>query len=163
LGKGISGGRIVVYPPRESPFDPAENIVAGNTLLYGATGGEVYLRGVVGERFAVRNSGAKAVGEGAGDHCCEDMTGGVGVRLGRTGRKWAGGMSGGVAYVWDPDGDLPTRLNDNHGLVIAEPVADPGDAAALRTLIEKHQEATLSDRAATILQNWETSVTQFVK
>jgi glutamate synthase domain-containing protein 3 len=117
----------------------------------------------VGERFAVRNSGAKAVVEGAGDHCCEYMTGGVVVVLGRTGRNFAAGMSGGVAYVWDPDGALPARLNDNHGLVIAEPVAEPGDAAALRTLIEKHQELTLSDRAATILQSWETSVTQFVK
>jgi glutamate synthase domain-containing protein 2/glutamate synthase domain-containing protein 1/glutamate synthase domain-containing protein 3 len=163
LGKGISGGRIVVYPPRESPFDPAENIVAGNTLLYGATGGEVYLRGVVGERFAVRNSGAKAVVEGAGDHCCEYMTGGVVVVLGRTGRNFAAGMSGGVAYAWDPDGDLHMRLNDNHGLVLTEPVTDPGDVATLRALIEKHQEVTLSDRAATILQNWEMSVTQFVK
>src|SRR5690606_13432589 len=101
LGKGISGGRIIVRPPRESRRPAEENIIAGNTLLYGATGGEVFLRGVVGERFAVRNSGARAVVEGAGDHCCEYMTGGVVVVLGRTGRNFAAGMSGGVAYVWD--------------------------------------------------------------
>jgi len=163
LGKGLSGGRIVVYPPRESPFDPAENIIAGNTLLYGATGGEVYLRGVVGERFAVRNSGANAVIEGAGDHCCEYMTGGVVVVLGRTGRNFAAGMSGGVAYVWDPDGDFQRRVNFNHGLTELEPVCDPRDVETLRTLIAKHQELTLSDRAAFILQNWDTTLPQFVK
>jgi glutamate synthase (NADPH/NADH) large chain len=163
LGKGISGGRIVVYPPRESPFDPAENILAGNTLLYGATGGEVYLRGVVGERFAVRNSGALAVVEGTGDHGCEYMTGGVVVVLGRTGRNFAAGMSGGEAFVWDPDGDFHHRCNLNHGLTELEPVDAPHDRELLRTLIESHQRCTLSDRAATLLQNWETSVTQFVK
>ncbi len=163
LGKGLSGGRIIVYPPTESPFDPAENIVAGNTLLYGATGGEVYLRGVVGERFAVRNSGANAVVEGTGDHCCEYMTGGVVVVMGRTGRNFAAGMSGGVAYVWDPVGDFHTRVNFNHGLIELEPVCDPRDIATLREMIEKHQQVTLSDRAATLLQHWEQTLPQFVK
>ncbi len=163
VGKGLSGGRIVVYPPRESPFDPAENIVAGNTILYGATEGEVFLRGVVGERFAVRNSGALAVVEGTGDHCCEYMTGGTVVVLGLTGRNFAAGMSGGIAYVWDPTGDFPTRCNLNHGLTELEPVVAAADVDALKTLIEKHQQLTLSDRAAYILQNWETTLPQFVK
>jgi len=163
LGKGLSGGRIIVYPPRESPFDPAENIVAGNTLLYGATSGECYLRGVVGERFAVRNSGATAVVEGTGDHGCEYMTGGVVVVLGKTGRNFAAGMSGGVAYVWDPDGDFERRCNRNHGLTLLESVCEPRDVELLRGLIEKHLEYTSSDRAATLLQNWDRTLPQFVK
>ena len=160
LGKGLSGGKIVVYPPRESPFDPAENIIAGNTLLYGATDGEVYLRGMAGERFAVRNSGAAAVVEGTGDHGCEYMTGGVVVVLGRTGRNFAAGMSGGAAYVWDPEGDFHKRMNFNHGMTELEPVTDSQE---LRTLIENHLRYTQSDRAAVLLHNWETTVTQFVK
>src|SRR5207302_731663 len=136
--KGMSGGRIVIYPPRTSPFDPAANIIAGNTMLYGATGGEIYVRGVVGERFAVRNSGANAVVEGTGDHCCEYMTGGTVAVLGRTGRNFAAGMSGGVAYVWDPEGDFHTRLNTNHGMTGVEPVTDECDIAELKALIENH-------------------------
>ena len=163
LGKGMSGGRIVVYPPRKAPFDPAENIIAGNTLLYGATGGEVFLRGVVGERFAVRNSGAKAVVEGTGDHGCEYMTGGVVVVLGKTGRNFAAGMSGGVAYVWNPDGDFETRFNDNHGLCLLESVTDEIDIEELKWLIERHVRYTRSDRGAWILQNWEDTLPQFVK
>ncbi|HLJ54380.1 MAG TPA: glutamate synthase-related protein, partial [Chthonomonadaceae bacterium] len=163
VGKGLSGGKIVIYPPKASPFDPAENILAGNTILYGATSGEVYLRGVVGERFAVRNSGALAVVEGAGDHCCEYMTGGVVVVLGRTGRNLAAGMSGGVAYVWDRDGDLRSRLNDNHGSTEIEPLCEECDEAQLRDLIERHHRYTRSDRAAGILQNWETARAQFCK
>jgi glutamate synthase domain-containing protein 2/glutamate synthase domain-containing protein 1/glutamate synthase domain-containing protein 3 len=162
LGKGISGGRIVVYPPRESPFDPAENIIAGNTLLYGATGGEVYLRGIAGERFAVRNSGAVAVVEGTGDHGCEYMTGGTVVVLGLTGRNFAAGMSGGFAYVWDPEGDFHTRCNRNHGLIALEPVADE-DEALLRGLIQAHRRYTESDRAADILARWHETRGQFVK
>src|ERR1700760_2117845 len=107
----MSGGRIVVHPPKGSSFDPAENVIAGNTLLYGATGGEAYLSGVVGERFAVRNSGAVAVVEGVGDHGCEYMTGGTIVVIGRTGRNFAAGMSGGVAYVYDLKGGFPLRVN----------------------------------------------------
>ena len=163
VGKGLSGGKIVIYPPKTSPFDPAENIIAGNTLLYGATSGEVYIRGVVGERFAVRNSGASAVVEGTGDHCCEYMTGGVVVVLGRTGRNLAAGMSGGIAYVWDPDADCHTRLNDNHGNTDLEPVTDAHDIAQLKALIESHLDYTRSDRAAVLLQNWNTTLTQFRK
>jgi len=163
IGKGLSGGKIVVYPPKEAPFDPAENIIGGNTIMYGATSGEVYLRGVVGERFAVRNSGANAVVEGTGDHGCEYMTGGTVVVLGETGRNFAAGMSGGVAYVWDPAGVFPGRLNDNHGLVLLEKVTETGDIETLKSLIENHQRLTLSDRASTILQHWEETLPQFVK
>ncbi len=110
-GKGLSGGRIIVRPPDGSPFVAEENIIAGNVILYGATGGEVFLRGVVGERFCVRNSGAIAVVEGVGDHGCEYMTGGRVVVLGATGRNFGAGMSGGIAYVYDPDGAFPARVN----------------------------------------------------
>src|SRR5207302_3968935 len=120
LGKGISGGKIVVRVPRDSTYDPHDNIIAGNTLLYGATSGEVYLQGVVGERFAVRNSGATAVVEGTGDHGCEYMTGGTVVVLGPTGRNFAAGMSGGMAYVFDEDGTFATRCN--RSMVSIEPV-----------------------------------------
>jgi len=163
LGKGISGGRIVVYPPKKSPFDPAKNIIAGNTLLYGATGGEVYLRGMVGERFAVRNSGATAVVEGTGDHGCEYMTGGIIVVLGRTGRNFAAGMSGGEAFVWDEDGEFRSRCNLGYGSIELESVQDERDVTRLRELIENHQHYTRSDRASYLLQNWETTLPQFVK
>jgi len=163
LGKGLSGGRIIVYPPKESPFDPAENIVAGNTILYGATSGEVYLRGVVGERFCVRNSGAVAVVEGTGDHGCEYMTGGVVVVLGRTGRNFAAGMSGGEAFVWDPDGSFRLRCNLNHGLTELEPLREERDIALVRELIENHYRYTGSDRAAALLERWEEVLPQFVK
>jgi len=163
LGKGLSGGRIVVYPPEGSLFDPTENIIAGNTLLYGATSGEVFIRGVVGERFAVRNSGVKAVVEGTGDHGCEYMTGGVVVVLGRTGRNFAAGMSGGVAYVWDPAGDFPDQCNFNHGKIELEPVCRPEDVAELRALIARHQELTGSARAAAILADWDAAQERFVK
>ena len=163
LGKGLSGGRIIVYPPRTSPFDPAENIIAGNTLLYGATDGEVYLRGIAGERFAVRNSGATAVVEGTGDHGCEYMTGGTVVVLGHTGRNFAAGMSGGTAYVWDPDGRVPARCNRNGGKTELENVAEGADADMLRDLIAKHVNHTRSDRGAYLLQNWETARGQFIK
>ncbi len=163
VGKGLSGGRIVLYPPKQAPFDPAENIIAGNTILYGATSGEVYLRGTVGERFAVRNSGANAVVEGTGDHGCEYMTGGTVVVLGRTGRNFAAGMSGGVAYIWDREDDFRLRLNDNHGLIVLERVTEARDIEALKTLVENHQRHTRSDRAAAILQHWEEALPQFVK
>ena len=163
LGKGLSGGKIIAYPSKQATFDPAENIIAGNTLLYGATSGEVYLRGIVGERFAVRNSGATAVVEGTGDHGCEYMTGGVAVVLGKTGRNFAAGMSGGVAYVWNPNGDFAQNFNDNHGLTLLEPICDPTDETQLKTLLEKHAQYTKSDRAAQILDHWETALPQFVK
>ena len=163
LGKGLSGGRILVYPPEGCAFDPAENVIAGNTLLYGATQGEVYIRGVVGERFAVRNSGATGVAEGTGDHGCEYMTGGVVVVLGRTGKNFAAGMSGGVAYVWDPEGDFLRRCNLNAGKIELEPVSHPSDIATLRTLIANHYRYTCSARAARLLHDWTTVVSQFAK
>ena len=135
----------------------------GNTLLYGATAGEVYLSGIVGERFAVRNSGARAVVEGTGDHGCEYMTGGVVVVLGATGRNFGAGMSGGIAYVWDPDNRFKSRCNLNQGLTVLEAVEDSGDAQQLRQLIEKHLVYTGSERAAAILADWSASVKQFVK
>jgi glutamate synthase domain-containing protein 2/glutamate synthase domain-containing protein 3 len=163
LGKGISGGRIIAYPPRESDFPPHENIIAGNTLLYGATGGEVFLSGVVGERFAVRNSGARAVVEGAGDHCCEYMTGGVVVVLGKTGRNFAAGMSGGIAFVWDIDGLFEKRVNREGGSILLEPVEDPEDVSLLRDLVERHYRYTGSIRAKEVLDRWSEVLPQFVK
>lgn len=163
LGKGISGGRIIAYPPRESDFPSHENIIAGNTLLYGATGGEVFLSGVVGERFAVRNSGARAVVEGAGDHCCEYMTGGVVVVLGKTGRNFAAGMSGGVAFVWDVDGLFEKRVNFGGGSILLEPLEDPEDISLLRDLVERHYRYTGSVRAKEVLENWSEVLPQFVK
>jgi glutamate synthase domain-containing protein 2/glutamate synthase domain-containing protein 3 len=162
LGKGISGGRIVVYPPNESTFPAHENIIAGNTLLYGATGGEVYLSGVVGERFGVRNSGALAVVEGAGDHCCEYMTGGIVVVLGEVGRNFAAGMSGGVGYVWNPEGQLAHRVNRS-GSILLEEVIEPDDITSLRNLIEAHYHHTKSVRAKEILDNWDQRLPEFAK
>ena len=132
VGKGLSGGRIAIYPSRESRLAPEENILIGNTVLYGAIAGECYFRGVAGERFAVRNSGAIAVVEGVGDHGCEYMTGGVAVVLGRTGRNFAAGMSGGVAYVYDGDGDFEERCNPS--MVELEPVRRSGGGAAAAAL-----------------------------
>jgi glutamate synthase (NADPH/NADH) large chain/glutamate synthase (ferredoxin) len=163
LGKGISGGRIAVYPPKTATFEAHRNIIAGNTLLYGATSGEVFLRGVVGERFAVRNSGASAVVEGAGDHCCEYMTGGVVVVLGRTGRNFAAGMSGGAAFVWDEEGTFERSVNRGGGSILLEELIDPEDITILRSLLERHRDLTGSERAAAALDNWDTTLRQFVK
>ncbi len=135
-GKGLSGGKIIVYPPRESTFVPEENIIAGNVVLYGATSGELYLRGIAGERFCVRNSGASAVVEGVGDHGCEYMTGGRAVILGKTGRNFAAGMSGGIAYVLDVDGTFPPLVNKE--MVELEDLSDPADQDTVLTLIRKH-------------------------
>ncbi|NLH99898.1 MAG: glutamate synthase large subunit, partial [Chthonomonadales bacterium] len=163
LGKGLSGGKIVAYPPRGSTFAAEENIIAGNTLLYGATSGEVYLRGVVGERFAVRNSGALAVVEGAGDHCCEYMTGGVVVVLGKTGRNFAAGMSGGIAFVYDCDGRFETRVNRGHGSILLEPVEEEHDRDLLFRLVEDHYMRTGSKRAREILDAWPQCLASFRK
>ncbi|TCS61612.1 glutamate synthase large subunit [Varunaivibrio sulfuroxidans] len=189
VGKGLSGGRIVVRPADESPITPEENMIAGNTVLYGATTGECYLRGVAGERFAVRNSGAIAVVEGVGDHGCEYMTGGIVVVLGRTGRNFAAGMSGGIAYVLDEDGDFERHCNlaqvdlepiededraleeiahqggdlETHGRVGIEHDMTRFDAQRLKTLIEKHHHYTASTRAKTILNNWDRFLPKFVK
>jgi glutamate synthase (NADPH) large chain len=162
LGKGLSGGRIVVRPPLDTPqaFVAEENIIAGNVILYGATGGEVFLRGVVGERFCVRNSGAVAVVEGIGDHGCEYMTGGKVVVLGPTGRNFGAGMSGGLAYVWDPDGTFHRRVNLE--LVDLDPIDDE-DRQFLRDVVRKHQAETDSAVAARMLERWHQSVRQFVK
>jgi glutamate synthase (NADPH/NADH) large chain len=155
-GKGLSGGRLVVRQPDGVPREAAENIIVGNTCLYGATSGEAFFAGVAGERFAVRNSGAVAVVEGTGDHGCEYMTGGRVVVLGRTGRNFAAGMSGGIAYVWDPDGRLEAQCNPA-GIAL-EPVDHPD---WLRSLIERHRMLTGSARAAEILGDWGSALGQF--
>jgi glutamate synthase (NADPH/NADH) large chain len=161
VGKGLSGGKIIVYPPRQATFVPEENILIGNVALYGATSGEAYIRGLAGERFAVRNSGAHAVVEGVGDHGCEYMTGGRVIVLGRTGRNFAAGMSGGIAYVFDVTGDF--RLRCNHELVELEPLHELEDIELVRSLVERHVEYTGSDHAARILSRWSQSASRFVK
>jgi glutamate synthase (NADPH/NADH) large chain len=184
VGKGLSGGRVVVYPDPECPAKPEENIVVGNTVMYGAIDGEAYFRGVAGERFCVRNSGAVAVVEGTGDHGCEYMTGGTVVVLGRTGRNFAAGMSGGIAYVYDPDGSFRTRCNP--AMVSLEPLAsesaqadaerglaaagkarrlhrDRHDEAIVRELCERHLRFTGSTLALALLDDWEHARERFVK
>ena len=161
VGKGLSGGKIVVKAPAESTFKPEENIIAGNTILYGATSGELYVNGVVGERFCVRNSGAIAVVEGAGDHCCEYMTGGRTVVLGQTGRNFAAGMSGGVAYVLDEKGDFDYYCNME--MVELTLIEDSLDSKEVQGLIENHLKYTGSARAKQILDNWNIYVDKFKK
>ena len=184
VGKGLSGGRIVVYPDPACPAVPEDNIVVGNTVMYGAIDGEAYFRGVAGERFCVRNSGGTAVIEGTGDHGCEYMTGGTVAVLGRTGRNFAAGMSGGIAYVYDEDGTFATRCNAS--MVALLPVlpeaeqaradkelaaagkahlrhAGRSDESLLRELIERHLRYTGSTRALSLLDNWEAARGKFVK
>jgi glutamate synthase domain-containing protein 2/glutamate synthase domain-containing protein 1/glutamate synthase domain-containing protein 3 len=161
LAKGMSGGRIVVTPLADAGFDPAKNVVAGNVILYGATGGEVFLHGRAGERFAVRNSGARAVVEGVGDHGCEYMTGGTIVVLGPTGNNFAAGMSGGVAYVYDETELFDTRCNLD--MVDVESVWEESDIKVLREMIEAHLKHTGSRRAQTILDDWASRLPLFVK
>jgi len=186
VGKGLSGGRIVVYPPKDCPIIPEENIVIGNTVMYGAISGEAYFRGVAGERFCVRNSGATAVVEGVGDHGCEYMTGGTVVVLGAAGRNFAAGMSGGIAYVLDEEGDFTQRCN--MAMVELEPIPEEETAAAaggnlelethgkvkidhvggsddemLKGLIQRHLLYTGSERARRVLENWATYLPKFVK
>ncbi|HEU4923290.1 MAG TPA: glutamate synthase-related protein, partial [Burkholderiales bacterium] len=160
-GKGLSGGRISVQPSPKFRGEPTENIITGNVVLYGAIAGEAYFRGVAGERFAVRNSGARAVVEGVGDHCCEYMTGGTVVVLGGTGRNFAAGMSGGFAYVFDVDADFSRRCNT--AMVDLEPLVEPEDEATLKRLIENHLKYTSSRRAAEILDKWPQYRARFVK
>jgi glutamate synthase (NADPH/NADH) large chain len=162
MGKGLSGGKIIVYPPRASTFVPEENIIVGNVCLYGATSGEVYLHGMAGERFAVRNSGACAVVEGVGDHGCEYMTKGVVVVLGATGRNFAAGMSSGIAYVLDEQGDFAEK-RCNLEMVDLEPVADEADVNVLRAMIGKHYQYTASPKAEWVLANWDSMLAKFVK
>jgi glutamate synthase (NADPH/NADH) large chain len=189
VGKGLSGGRIIVRPPVDAGIVPEESIIVGNTVLYGAIAGECFIRGIAGERFAVRNSGAVAVVEGAGDHCCEYMTGGLVVVLGKTGRNFAAGMSGGIAYVLDEDGAFPTLCNmsmveleavieeeevnaafyhhagdlDGHGLVEVMSDMTRYDAARLRHQIARHARYAGSRRAAHILAHWDAYLPKFRK
>ena len=187
VGKGLSGGRLIVYPPKDSPLLPEENIIIGNTVMYGAISGEAYFRGVAGERFCVRNSGATAVVEGVGDHGCEYMTGGTVVVLGKAGRNFAAGMSGGIAYVLDEEGDFAQRCNlamvdlepipdedhaaassggngelETHGKVKVDHVAGADDAT-LKSLIQRHLLYTGSERARLVLENWSAYLPKFVK
>ncbi|EFW22449.1 glutamate synthase [Coccidioides posadasii str. Silveira] len=161
VGKGLSGGRLIVYPPRGAVFKAEENIIIGNVCLYGATGGSCYFRGVAAERFAVRNSGATAVVEGVGDHGCEYMTGGRVLILGSTGRNFAAGMSGGIAYVLDMNGDFHTRVNTE--MVELSGIEDPAEVASVRSLIEDHHHYTGSEIAARILSDFARALPQFVK
>jgi glutamate synthase (NADPH/NADH) large chain len=176
VGKGLSGGRIAIYPPRESTIVASDNIIVGNTVMYGAIAGECYFSGVAGERFAVRNSGATAVVEGVGDHGCEYMTGGIVVVLGKTGRNFAAGMSGGIAYVLDEDGDFEQCCNTSMAELIPIEGVEEGteapldisdllrhDAHRLRRLIERHLHYTNSARARIILADWPNLVGKFVK
>jgi glutamate synthase (NADPH) large chain len=186
FGKGLSGGRLIVRHPPQSTREPTENIIIGNTVLYGAIAGEAYFEGVAGERFAVRNSGAIAVVEGTGDHGCEYMTGGIVVVIGETGRNFAAGMSGGIAYVWDPKGKFASLCNKS-GVDLENIGADEGDdegrprqrgidvhdngmgdlmrfdAQRLRILIERHHLLTGSKRARQLLEDWDNTVAAFVK
>lgn len=161
LGKGLSGGKIIVKPFEHSSYDPGENVIAGNVLLYGAVSGKVFIRGQVGERFAVRNSGAFAVIEGAGNHCCEYMTGGCVVVLGKTGVNFGAGMSGGIAFVWDEDRLFDLRCNLD--MIDLESVEKGEDVALLRSLIEEHAKLTGSTRAMHILEHFEEILPSFVK
>ena len=168
IGKGLSGGKIVLYPPRESTFVAEDNVITGNVAFYGATSGEAYIRGIAGERFCVRNSGVDAVVEGVGDHGCEYMTGGRVVVIGRTGRNFAAGMSGGVAYVLDESGEGGAAGGGfervcNKEMVQLFPLSDPAEAAEVRRLLERHVEYTGSTRAKALLDEWPTAVSRFIR
>ena len=161
IGKGLSGGKIILYPSPKSTFIAAENVIVGNVALYGATSGEIYINGMAGERFCVRNSGVNAVVESIGDHGCEYMTGGQVIVLGTTGRNFAAGMSGGVAYILDEQGDFPTRCNTQ--MVGLETLSNPEEIAKLKGSIEKHAQYTKSQKAIAVLANWDEMVPKFVK
>ena len=161
VGKGLSGGKIIIYPPKAATFVPEENIITGNVAFYGATAGEAYIRGVAGERFCVRNSGVNAVVEGVGDHGCEYMTGGRVVVLGATGRNFAAGMSGGVAFVLDENGTFP--IHCNRQMVDLESLEDLEEISTIKKMIERHFQYTESKLAARVLKDWDASVTKFVK
>jgi glutamate synthase (ferredoxin) len=159
-GKGLSGGKMIIYPPKEATFVPEENILIGNVALYGATAGSLFARGVAGERFCVRNSGAIAVVEGTGDHGCEYMTGGRVVIIGKTGRNFAAGMSGGIAYVFDADGDFEIRCNRE---MVDLEALDEEDLEIVRGLMERHREYTGSTVADGLLAEWPAVAGKFVK
>jgi glutamate synthase (NADPH/NADH) large chain len=162
VGKGLSGGRLIVYPPKKSTFVAEDNIIVGNVVLYGATSGEAFFSGVAGERFAVRNSGATAVVEGVGDHGCEYMTNGLVVVLGTCGRNFAAGMSGGIAYVFDEHLDF-TMERCNTASVDLEPVIESRDSDLVYNLVQRHYKLTGSRRAKWILDNWAESLPRFIK
>src|SRR6056297_1480988 len=161
FGKGLSGGRLIVVPPEGSIFKPEDNIIIGNTVLYGATAGELYVRGMAGERFCVHNSGAHAVVEGTGDHCAEYMTGGRLVVLGRVGRNFAAGMSGGIAYVLNARGDFQYYCNT--GMVELSPLLEHEDQEYVKDMLKRHVEYTGSTLAAEILQDWYRHMTRFIR
>jgi glutamate synthase (ferredoxin) len=161
VGKGLSGGKLAVFPSRESTFPAEENIIVGNVALYGATSGEAFIRGMAGERFCVRNSGVNAVVEAVGDHGCEYMTGGRVVVLGPTGRNFGAGMSGGVAYVLDEYGDFPVKVNRQ--MVNLEKIGSDAEIAEVRRMVERHLQHTSSDRARQVLDDWDAMVQKFVK
>jgi glutamate synthase domain-containing protein 3 len=161
VGKGLSGGRIILKPYAKAQYIPSENILAGNVLLYGATCGEIYIHGMAGERFAIRNSGAHAVVEGVGDHGCEYMTGGRVVVLGRTGVNFGAGMSGGLAYIYDEDRNFDRRCNLD--MVDLELVIEPRDQDELRGMLEKHVAYTGSLKATKILADWQEHLPYFIK
>ena len=161
FGKGLSGGKLIVYPPEDVQYEADENIIIGNVALYGATSGEAYINGVAGERFCVRNSGAHAVVEGVGDHGCEYMTGGCVVILGQTGKNFAAGMSGGIAYVLDENSDLYLKLNKE--LVSSSSVTDKYDVMQLKEMIQKHVDSTGSKRGKEILDHFSEYLPKFKK
>ncbi|MEO7675187.1 MAG: glutamate synthase-related protein, partial [Verrucomicrobiota bacterium] len=161
LGKGLSGGKIILFPPHGSTFVAEENMITGNVALYGATGGEVYIRGMAGERFGVRNSGVNAVVESVGDHGCEYMTGGRVVILGCTGRNFAAGMSGGIAYILDDNCDF--ERNCNQQMVLLEKLSDAKEIAEVRQMIQRHVDYTKSQRGAIVLKNWDQFLPKFVR
>ena len=161
LGKGLSGGRIIVYPPEGSTFVPEENIIVGNVALYGATGGEAFIRGMAGERFCVRNSGVNAVVEAVGDHGCEYMTGGRVIVIGPTGRNFAAGMSGGTAYALDEQGDFAAHCNT--AMVALGKLTDPEEIEFVRQMIARHGDYTKSTRAWKLVAEWKQTVSKFVR
>ena len=161
VGKGLCGGKIIIYPPKNSTFSAESNVLIGNVVLYGATSGEAYFRGIAAERFCVRNSGANAVVEGIGDHGCEYMTGGRVVVLGPTGRNFGAGMSGGIAYVWNREGDFEKQCNT--GTFELEEITSETDEIELKSMIEKHLKYTGSAVAEKILKEWSTEIGYFVK
>jgi glutamate synthase (ferredoxin) len=168
IGKGLSGGKIILFPDRDATFVAEDNVVTGNVAFYGATSGEAYVRGIAGERFCVRNSGASAVVEGVGDHGCEYMTGGRVVVIGKTGRNFAAGMSGGVAYVLDESGEGGAAGGGfervcNKEMVQLLPLSDPDEKAEIRRLLERHVEYTGSTRAKALLDDWPTTVSRFIR
>jgi glutamate synthase (ferredoxin) len=161
FGKGLSGAKLIVYPPKAATFKAEENMIIGNVAFYGATNGEAFIRGMAGERFCVRNSGVNAVVESVGDHGCEYMTGGSVVILGPTGRNFAAGMSGGIAYILDEKGDFASRCNME--MVGLGPLTDTDEMLDIYKLIQRHQTYTNSEKAAKILTDWKNYVPKFVK